>query len=95
VSQRWLADGAGPSMDAMGNYPMQPKNTSRSGNALEETGMVYGMHPSCLLSSEALRLQRAVFRRRVISAAPLRHRLPHSFLTNVQISSRKRALWVT
>ena len=31
-------------MDAMGNYPLQPKYEP-VWNALEETGMVYGMHP--------------------------------------------------
>ena len=30
--------------DAMGNYPLQPKYEP-VWNALEETGMVYGMHP--------------------------------------------------
>ena len=31
-------------MDAMGNYPIQPKYEP-VWNALEETGLVYGMHP--------------------------------------------------
>ena len=31
-------------MDAMGNYPLQPKYET-VWNALEETGLVYGMHP--------------------------------------------------
>ena len=31
-------------MDAMGNYPLQPKYEP-VWDALEETGMVYGMHP--------------------------------------------------
>jgi len=31
-------------MDALGNYPLQPKYEP-VWDALEETGMVYGMHP--------------------------------------------------
>ena len=52
-------------MDAMGNYPMQPKYEP-VWDALEETGMVYGMHPfPAFGSSKPGGLQRAIFRRRI------------------------------
>ena len=51
-------------IDAMGNYPLQPKYEP-VWNALEETGMVYGMHP--FPAGGALKppgYTRAIFRRR-------------------------------
>ena len=62
--------------DAMGNYPLQPKYEP-VWNALEETGMVYGMHP--FPAGGALKpagLFGAVFRRRADPAHYLRLRHP-------------------
>ena len=56
--------------DAMGNYPLQPKYEP-VWNALEETGMVYGMHP--FPAGGALKpagYTRAIFRRRADPARP-------------------------
>ena len=81
--------------DAMGNYPLQPKYEP-VWNALEETGMVYGMHP--FPAGGALKppgyseqYSGAELIRRTISASGV----PHSFLTNVQNFQSEAALWVT
>jgi predicted TIM-barrel fold metal-dependent hydrolase len=81
--------------DAMGNYPLQPKYEP-VWNALEETGMVYGMHP--FPAGGALKpmgyseqYSGAELIRRTISASGI----PHSFLTNVQNFQSEAALWVT
>jgi len=81
--------------DAMGNYPLQPKYEP-VWNALEETGMVYGMHP--FPAGAALKppgyseqYSGAELIRRTISASGI----PHSFLTNVQNFQSEAALWVT
>ncbi len=62
--------------DAMGNYPLQPKYEP-VWNALEETGLVYGMHPfpagGC---AEAGRLYGAIFRCGADSAHHFRVRHP-------------------
>ena len=82
-------------IDAMGNYPLQPKYEP-VWNALEETGMVYGMHP--FPAGAALKppgyteqYSGAELIRRTISASGI----PHSFLTNVQNFQSEAALWVT
>ena len=83
-------------MDALGNYPLQPKYEP-VWDALEETGMVYGMHPFPAFGTlKPERLQRAVFRRRA-DPAHGRDRRPaaFSFLTNVQNFQAEAALWVT
>ena len=82
-------------MDAMGNYPVQPKYEPLW-NALEDTGLVYGMHPfpaggeakppgysEQYSSAELIRL--------TIATADLHH----SFLSNVQNFQAEAALWVT
>ena len=81
--------------DSMGNYPLQPKYEP-VWNALEETGMVYGMHP--FPAGAALKppgyseqYSGAELIRRTISASGI----PHSFLTNVQNFQSEAALWVT
>ena len=81
--------------DAMGNYPLQPKYEA-VWNALEETDMVYGMHP--FPAGAALKppgyteqYSGAELIRRTISASGI----PHSFLTNVQNFQSEAALWVT
>jgi len=82
-------------IDAMGNYPLQPKYEP-VWNAMEETGMVYGMHP--FPAGGALKppgyteqYSGAELVRRTISASGI----PHSFLTNVQNFQAEAALWVT
>ena len=82
-------------MDAMGNYPMQPKYEP-VWDALEETGMVYGMHPfpafgSSKPSGYSEQYSGAELIRRTVATAGL----PHSFLTNVQNFQAEAALWVT
>jgi uncharacterized protein len=81
--------------DAMGNYPLQPKYEP-VWNALEETGMVYGMHPfpaggALKPPGYAEQYSGAELIRRTISASGI----PHSFLTNVQNFQSEAALWVT
>ena len=82
-------------MDAMGNYPLQPKYEP-VWDALEETGMVYGMHPfpafaSSKPSGYSEQYSSAELIRKTIATAGL----PHTFLTNVQNFQGEAALWVT
>ena len=82
-------------MDAMGNYPIQPKYEP-VWNALEETSMVYGMHPfpaggNLKPPGYAEQYSGAELIRRTISTSGLQH----SFLSNVQNFQAEAALWVT
>jgi predicted TIM-barrel fold metal-dependent hydrolase len=82
-------------MDAMGNYPLQPKYEP-VWDALEETGMVYGMHPfpafgSSKPSGYSEQYSGAELIRKTVATSGL----PHSFLTNVQNFQSEAALWVT
>src|SRR6266705_2677898 len=82
-------------MDAMGNYPMQPKYEP-VWNALEETSLVYGMHPfpaggNLKPPGYAEQYSGAELIRRTISTSGL----PHLFLSNVQNFQAEAALWVT
>src|SRR5260370_27208589 len=82
-------------MAAMRDYPLQPKYEP-VWDALEETGMVYGMHPfpaGAGLKPPGYREQYsgAELVRRTMSASGV----PHSFLTNVQNFQSEAALWVT
>ena len=82
-------------MDAMGNYPIQPKYES-VWNALEDTGLVYGMHPfpaSGVAKPPGYSDQYsgAELIRRTISTSGL----PHTFLGNVQNFQAEASLWVT
>jgi predicted TIM-barrel fold metal-dependent hydrolase len=82
-------------MDALGNYPLQPKYEP-VWDALEETGMVYGMHPfpafgTLKPSGYSEQYSGAELIRRTIATAGL----PHSFLSNVQNFQAEAALWVT
>ncbi len=82
-------------MDALGNYPLQPKYEP-VWDALEETGMVYGMHPFPAFGSlkpggYTEQYSGAELIRRTVATAGL----PHSFLTNVQNFQAEAALWVT
>ncbi len=81
-------------IDAMGNYPIQPKY-SRLWKAMEETGMVYGMHPFPAFGSlkppgyTEQHSGAELIRQTVTSSG-----LPHSFLTNVQNFQAEASLWV-
>src|SRR6516162_5797615 len=82
-------------MDAMGNYPVQPKYEPLW-NALEETGMVYGMHPF-----PAGGAHKPAGYIEQYSAAELIDRtirasgLPHTFLQNMQAFMAEASIWVT
>jgi len=82
-------------MDAMGNYPIQPK-FEIVWNALEETGLVYGMHPFPAFGvvkppGYSEQYSGAELIRKTISTSGL----SHSFLSNVQNFQAEAALWVT
>src|SRR6266446_3972040 len=75
--------------------PMQPKYEP-VWDALEETGMVYGMHPfpafgTLKPSGYSEQYSGAELIRRTVATSGL----PHSFLTNVQNFQSEAALWVT
>ena len=81
-------------IDAMGNYPIQPKYDV-VWQAMEETGVVYGMHPFPAFGAlkppgyHAQYSSAELIARSVISAG-----LPHQFLTNVQNFQSEAAVWV-
>ena len=82
-------------VDAMGNYPLQPKY-ERVWRAMEETGVVYGMHPFPAFGS----LKPAGYSEQysgaeLIARTIISSGLPHSFLTNVQNFQAEASLWVT
>ena len=82
-------------IDAMGNYPIQPKY-ARLWRAMEETGVVYGMHPFPALGV----LKPAGYSEQysgaeLIGLSASSAGLPHFFLTNVQNFQAEAALWVT
>jgi predicted TIM-barrel fold metal-dependent hydrolase len=81
-------------IDAMGNYPIQPKY-ERVWRTMEETGMVYGMHPFPAFGSlkppgYTEQHSGAELIQRTISTSGL----PHTFLVNVQDFQAEAALWV-
>ena len=82
-------------IDAMGGYPIQPKYDPLW-KAMEETGLVYGMHPF-----PAMGAPKPPGYSEQYSGAELIHKtastsgLPHFFLTNVQNFQAEAALWVT
>lgn len=81
-------------IDALGNYPLQPR-FDPLWRAMEETGMVYGMHPFPALGSlkppgyTEQHSASELINRTVTSAD-----IPHSFLTNVQNFQAEAAVWV-
>jgi uncharacterized protein len=82
-------------IDAMGNYPIQPKY-SRVWRAMEETGVVYGMHPFPALGA----LKPAGYSEQysgseLIALTASSAGLPHTFLTNVQNFQAEASLWVS
>jgi uncharacterized protein len=82
-------------IDAMGNYPIQPKY-ARLWHAMEETGVVYGMHPFPafgLLKPGGYSEQYSGAE--LIGLSATSAGLPHSFLINVQDFQAEASLWVT
>jgi predicted TIM-barrel fold metal-dependent hydrolase len=81
-------------IDAMGNYPIQPKYDA-VWQAMEDTGVVYGMHPFPAFGSlkppgyHAQYSSAELIARTVFSSG-----LPHQFLTNVQNFQSEAAVWV-
>jgi len=82
-------------VDAMGNYPIQPKYDP-VWRAMEETGVVYGMHPfpatgSIKPPAYTEQYSGAEF----IEWSIVSSTVPQLFLTNVQNFQAEAALWVT
>ena len=82
-------------IDAMGNYPIQPKYEP-VWRAMEEAGVIYGMHPFPASGS----LKPAGYTEQhsgaeLIQLSMVSSDLPQLFLTNVQNFQAEAALWVT
>jgi predicted TIM-barrel fold metal-dependent hydrolase len=81
--------------DAMGNYPMQAKYEFLW-HAMEETGVVYGMHPFPAIGTHqppgySDQYSSAELIQRTISTSGL----PHTFLGNMQAFMAEASVWVT
>lgn len=81
--------------DAMGNYPVQPKYEPLW-NAMEETGLVYGMHPFPAIGGHvppgyAEQYSASQLIQRTIASSGV----PHTFLGNMQAFMAEASLWVT
>ena len=82
-------------MDAMGNYPLQPKYEP-VWDALEDTGVVYGMHPFPAFGlSKAPGYAEQYSAAEMIDLTMTRSDLSHVFLGNVQAFQAEAGLWVT
>src|SRR5271168_1978977 len=82
-------------IDALGNYPMQPKY-GRVWRAMEETGVIYGMHPfPCLGVLKPPGYTEQSSGSELIALTASSSELPHNFLTNVQNFQAEASLWVT
>jgi len=82
-------------IDAMGNYPIQPKY-ARVWQAMEETGVVYGMHPFPSLGViKPPGYAEQYSGSELIALTASSSGLPHNFLTNVQNFQAEASLWVT
>ncbi len=81
-------------IDAMGNYPIQPKY-ERVWRAMEETGVVYGMHPFPAFGNlKPPGYTEQYSGAELISLTASSSGLPHSFLINVQDFQAEASLWV-
>jgi predicted TIM-barrel fold metal-dependent hydrolase len=94
VAERGCRVGLIRPIDAMGNYPIQPKY-ARLWHAMEETGVVYGMHPFPAFGA----LKPAGYTEQhsgaeLIGLTASSAGLPHSFLINVQDFQAEASLWV-
>jgi uncharacterized protein len=82
-------------IDAMGNYPIQPKYDP-VWRAMEETGVVYGMHPfPATGSAKPGGYTEQHSGAELIEMTMVSSGLPQLFLTNVQNFQAEAALWVT
>ncbi len=82
-------------IDALGNFPLQPKY-NRVWRAMEETGVVYGMHPfPCLGVLKPPGYTEQASGSELIALTASSSELPHNFLTNVQNFQAEASLWVT
>src|SRR5712691_3587681 len=82
-------------IDAMGNYPIQPKY-ARVWRAMEETGVVYGMHPFPAFGAlKPPGYTEQYSGAELIGLTATSSDLPHFFLTNVQNFQSEASLWVT
>jgi len=82
-------------IDAMGNWPIQPKY-NRVWRAMEETGMVYGMHPFPAMGAlKPPGYTEQYSGAELIALTASASGLPHSFLTNVQNFQAEASIWVT
>lgn len=82
-------------IDAMGNYPIQPKYEP-VWNALEETGLVYGMHPfGAPGTAKPPGYSEQYSPAELINLTISTSGMPHSFSGNVQVFQAEAALWVT
>ena len=82
-------------IDAMGGYPIQPK-FEPVWRAMEETGVVYGMHPFPAFGNlKPPGYTEQYSGAELIAKTAFSAGLPHFFLTNVQNFQAEAALWVT
>ena len=81
--------------DAMGNYPVQPKYEFLW-HAMEETGLVYGMHPFPATSEHVPPgYTEQSSAAQLIQLTMPTSRLPHIFLGNMQAFMAEASVWVT
>jgi predicted TIM-barrel fold metal-dependent hydrolase len=81
--------------DAMGNYPLQPKYEALW-YALEETGVVYGMHPFPAIGAhKPPGYTEQYSSAELIQLTMSTSGIPHTFLGNMQAFMAEASLWVT
>ncbi len=82
-------------IDAMGNYPIQPKYEPLW-HAMQEAGVVYGMHPFPAMGNlKPPGYTEQYSGAELIAKSAFTAGIPHFFLTNVQNFQSEAALWVT
>jgi predicted TIM-barrel fold metal-dependent hydrolase len=82
-------------MDAMGNYPAQPKYEPLW-SAMEETGVVYGMHPFPAAGAAKPPAYTSQYSSsELIQRANRTSGLPHTFLGNMHAFIAEASVWVT
>ena len=82
-------------VDAMGDYPVQPKYEPLW-DAMEETGVVYGMHPFPAFGlGKPPGYTEQYSGAELIEQAIAKAGLPHTFLDNIQAFMAEASTWVT
>jgi predicted TIM-barrel fold metal-dependent hydrolase len=82
-------------IDAMGNYPVQPKYEPLW-NAMEETGVVYGMHPFPAIGGQVpAGYSEQYSASQLIQRTIATSGVPHTFLGNMQAFMAEASVWVT